>query len=558
MKGKTKYIIFIINFIILLIILSFLAYFLKNINSNETNLESSNITPATQQFLSLLRQAIDKTEHQKVIETSLRQEFENNIYTFDNPFIILDPYNESPLSALILFKTEHPSKISITIQGKDKYTEVNHAFSELSDQHILPIYGLYPDFNNKILLKQFSENNELIAENTINIRTEPLPSRLNNLIILTESYKENYESDLNYHFYRDKFAFDKNGDIRWFLSNEALACYDHLSNSNEKFILAPDCPSENKVILYEIDKLGKIYNLYYSQYGIHHDITRLPNGNLIVLGSQGETVEDFVYEIDTSTGLITNYLDFKKILQRTRFHMGNPDWLHANSIVYDENDNTIIISSNSQSTIAKVTWPEGKIKWILASPEHYMPQLQKYLLQPIGNSFEYSYNHHDINILPDYDNNPNTIDISVFDNGTNRNISNNNSNYSRLVHYRINENDMTVEQIWQYGKERGTELFSYNMSSFKILPLGNRLGTFMTSQQESIGSPKIIEVDSNSELVWDAEIFSKSETGSSWVYQVRRYPFYSENDTEHDISRTINNLIPEDVFNTYVPLINLK
>ena len=57
-------------------------------------------------------------------------------------------------------------------------------------------------------------------------------------------------------------------------------------------------------------------------------------------------------------------------------------------------------------------------------------------------------------------------------------------------------------------------------------------------------------INSNSELVWDAEIFSKSGTGSYWVYQVRRYPFYSENDTEHDIYSSANNLIPEDIFNT--------
>ena len=33
-------------------------------------------------------------------------------------------------------------------------------------------------------------------------------------------------------------------------------------------------------------------------------------------------------------------------------------------------------------------------------------------------------------------------------------------NYSRGVRYKINTDDMTIEQVWQYGKDRGAEFFS--------------------------------------------------------------------------------------------------
>lgn len=193
----------------------------------------------------------------------------------------------------------------------------------------------------------------------------------------------------------------------------------------------------------------------------------MPNGNLLVTGSHGQTIEDFIYEVDIKTGEIIHTLDLKTVLQRTRFD-SIQDWCHNNSIVYDESDGTIVISSNTQCTVAKLTWPEGQIKWLLSDPVEYMPRLQKYLLTPVGEGFEYSYNQHHATILPDYDHDPDTIDILLFDNGRTRFDQDRElqreiaaqeittpENYSRLVHYRINEKRMTVEQIWQYGKERG-------------------------------------------------------------------------------------------------------
>ena len=256
---------------------------------------------------------------------------------------------------------------------------------------------------------------------------------------------------------------------------------------------------------------------------------------------------DFIYEIDASSGKITNTMDLKYILQRTRLILGLPNWLHANSITYDKSDGTIILSSNNQSTVAKIKWPTGEIKWLLADPIAYDPRFEKYLLQPIGDNFEYSYNQHDVNILPDYDNNPDTIDISLFDNGIARVNIDKTNKYSRLVHYRINEKNMTVEQIWQYGKERRNELYSRNQSSFKMLPNENRLGLFCVTLTDdpNIVTERLVEVDKNSNLIWDAEIFSKSATGSVSGYQVYRLPFYSQNETEHNINIIAKNMLPE-------------
>lgn len=316
-------------------------------------------------------------------------------------------------------------------------------------------------------------------------------------------------------------------------------------------------------MLFDTDRMGKIYNLYYSPYGDHHDIASMPNGNLLVTGCHGQTVADLIYEVDIKTGEIIHTLDLKTVLQRTRF-ASIPDWCHNNSVAYDESDGTIILSSNEQCTVAKLTWPEGEIKWLLSDPVDYMPRLQPYLLTPVGNDFEYSYNQHHATILPDYDQDPDTIDILLFDNGRTRFDRDKElqraiaaqetvapENYSRLVHYRINEKQMTVEQIWQYGKERGEELHARWRGSAQLLENNNIIGFFDRQnaplENDVARSGNVVEVDPDGNLVWDAELFTKGERGNYDGYRAFRFPIYFSDDPEFDIYTEGWNAIPQAV-----------
>ena len=77
--------------------------------------------------------------------------------------------------------------------------------------------------------------------------------------------------------------------------------------------------------------------VFYSPYGVHHDVIVISNGNLLVTGSKGDTIEDFIYEIDVVSGRIITSLDLKSVLQRTRdsniSNYSTNDWFHLNSIV---------------------------------------------------------------------------------------------------------------------------------------------------------------------------------------------------------------------------------
>lgn len=518
-----------------------------------------NDSAALPQEENFIRRAINKLESQKSVDKTLQAELESGGYTFESPLTVLDPYGESPLTALILFDTAEPSRIEITIPG-DEDTGMVYTFGELSTRHTVPVYGLYPDAVNEVTLRQLSEAGETVAKNVVEIQTEPLPEWLDNYIILTEFCGGDYEDGLNYLYGPPLFAFDKTGIPRWFLSDTRQLPYGNYANGY--WLVLHGATLEGDTIVFEMDLLGKIYRVFYTPYGVHHDITTIPNGNLLTTGSHGDTIEDLIVEIDAKSGEVVNTLDLRTVLQRTRFG-STQDWCHNNSIVWDESDGTIIISSNRQCTVAKLTWPEGEIKWLLADPIEYLPRLRQYLLTPVGADFEYSFNHHHATILPDYDNDPDTIDILLFDNGRTRfdrdeelqrairaNEIIEPENYSRLVHYRVNEKNMTVEQIWQYGKERGEELYSNNRGSAQLLSNDNILGLFNIENDPVVAVAPFcitVEVDSKGTLVWDAELFTKGERGNFYGYRVFRYPIYFPDDQEHDLYTEGQNLIPREV-----------
>lgn len=141
------------------------------------------------------------------------------------------------------------------------------------------------------------------------------------------------------------------------------------------------------------------------------------------------------------------------------------NWLHANSVDYDPSDDSIIISSRHQSAVIKIG-RDKQVKWIISPVEGWSEQFADKLLQPVdakghpiectakglcsGSDFDFSYTPHTAYKVPEKGT------YTVFDNGDGRHLSQPMfamEKYSRAVEYKIDEQKMTIEQVWHYGKE---------------------------------------------------------------------------------------------------------
>mgnify|MGYP000087423231 FL=1 len=108
--------------------------------------------------------------------------------------------------------------------------------------------------------------------------------------------------------------------------------------------------------------------------------------------------------------------------------------------------------------MVNIDYETGELNWIIGDPEGWPEEMQKYFFKPVGNNFGWQYEQHACVITPDGD-------VMCFDNHHYGSKNKENylaakDNYSRGVRYKINTDDMTIEQVWQYGKDRGAEFFS--------------------------------------------------------------------------------------------------
>ncbi|WP_037940145.1 aryl-sulfate sulfotransferase [Sulfurospirillum arcachonense] len=158
------------------------------------------------------------------------------------------------------------------------------------------------------------------------------------------------------------------------------------------------------------------------------------------------------------------------------------NWAHVNSVDYDKSDDSIIISSRHQSANIKIG-RDKKVKWILGAHEGWGKEYQDKLLTPIdakGNKivcengkcpgyldedkggFDWTWTQHTAFVI-DSKSNKDVTYLSVFDNGDGRGLEQPaiaSMKYSRAVIYKIDQKKMTVQQVWEYGKQRGNEWYS--------------------------------------------------------------------------------------------------
>lgn len=450
--NKVGVVIFVL--VLFIVIVTSYIFITNNKNTNKNNVEL----------------VLSMVEEQKIKE----EEFKIEGYTIEEPNIIVNPYGNSPLTALILFETENEVSPKVTIKGKDELSTFTHKFKE-GTKHYLPIYGLYADYDNEINIEY--KENDTIVKKDFTIKTNKLPE---NMILPKDvkASKKNLTNDL--YFYTPSSigytaAYDVNGDVRWFLNNYALWRIKRLENghlliSTERLVNNPYYMTG----LYEMDLLGKIYTEFSLEGGYHHDYYEMENGNILVASddfyNESGTVEDYIVELDRKTGNIVKTFDLKDVLNMQDGKSENwsdYDWFHNNSVWYDKETNSITLSGRHQDAVINIDYESGKLNWIIGDKTNWSEEYHKYFFTPVGDNFEWQWSQHAAMITPEgY--------VFLLDNGNNKSKIKEeyvpaSKSYTRGVMYKIDAEKMTIEQVFEYGKERGSDFYSPYISDVDYL-----------------------------------------------------------------------------------------
>ena len=444
--NKKKIIVLILAILVIIVFVLFRIISLINTSKNEVSYVSSIV------------------EKQKDVE----EEFESEGYTFDSPNVILNPYGNSPLTALVIFETDDEEEISVTIKGKDELSTYTHTFDE-GKVHYIPIYGLYAGRENEVVISNGDK------ENTLKIKTDELPD---DFVLPTKVTKDESKLTNDLYFFSPSSkgymcAYDVNGDVRWYLDESAIWEVNRLKNghlllSTERLVNTPYYSTG----LYEMDMIGKVYKEYSLPGGYHHDYFEMEDGNILVASddfdNEDGTVEDYVVELDRETGNIVKTFDLKDILNMEdgkSENWTNYDWFHNNSVWYDKKTNSITLSGRHQDIVINIDYDSGKLNWILGDSTNFSEEYQKYFFKLTDGEWQWA--QHAAMILPDGN-------VFLFDNGNNKSKNKDeyvsaSESYSRGVIYEINTENMTAKEVWQYGKERGSDFYSPYISDVDYL-----------------------------------------------------------------------------------------
>lgn len=495
-----------------------------------------------------------RMNEQEKLEQALQGEYEAGSYSLESPFVKRNPYDVAPLTALAMFETDEPVKITVTVEGKDEYGDIERTFDEFKTEHSIPILGLYPDYDNTVTIEATNEAGETV-KSTLTVKTDPLPDDfLTNET--AEAHPEKMENGLTFIVpsTRYVYAVDHNADVRWYSTLWNSHVFKRLDNGNILYITKEEGQDEYNEVL-EMDMLGKIDHSYLIQLDdyedtnvVHHGIIELPSGNLLATVHDMESpyIEDEMIEIDRETGETVRDFNFRDLFPEDFYEdyggalSDDGDWFHQNAIWYVEEDDSILVSSRHQDLIMKLSYPDGKVDWILADHEKWPDSYEKYLLEPKGDDFKFPAGPHAPMTMPDFDNNEATNDYLLFDNNIviTRGDDPLSEQFSRGVQYRINSEEMTVEEVWSFGEERGGNFYSSIVGDADYLEdTGNRMLTSGYIEADNGMNSRVVEVSGEqpADVAYELVISGFEKESHRQAYRAERLPLYPEQEWNVEI-----------------------
>ena len=484
---------------------------------------------------------------------------------------VFNPAGNAPLAGTLEVDTDVASRIAVTLD--DGTAARTRFFGTYGTNHVLPLYGFKPGRTNWITVTAYDRNRTAVSAGApLEFVTAPLPALFPAINVLT-SLPSAMEPGYSLFIWETQNSggalayatiIDAAGEVVWYAP---AAGYDirQLANGNLFSVLTSTFT--------ETDLLGRtVRTLHPPALPLDpHDGVPTDHGTVLYLANALRTVSDLPtdpYNLAGSRG--TSDIVYQKVVEMsqdsesqvnawspvdfldprrityllTSLSEGLPtvgwDTEHANAVIEDPSDDSIIVSMRNQNAVFKFARSTGELKWILGPHENWGPQWQPYLLQPVGSPFQWQYGQHapvltSRGTLMLYDNgnlrasppNPGTIDSS---------------NYSRAVEYRINEQTMEVSQEWEYGGPNlGEWLYTGFMGSAEPQPrTGNVLIDFsavsyIDGAYSIRGSPaalmarfKEVTHDPVPQVVFDVGLTLYSKAAADYlnctVYRVHRIP----------------------------------
>ena len=511
-----------------------------------------------------------------------------------DPSISPSPNPAVPLVAFLECRTDEPSRVVLIVSDGNGEREIS-PHEDFATDHRLPILGLAADTTHSIRVRAVdSEGNWVEAQDRLEYTTPALPDDFPPISVRV-SQPDRMEPGVTLFEVRRMgqpelylfLAVNSRGQVVWYYRPDDAIRYLHILPNRNLLHLS------NYHKATEVRLTGEIVRQWHAAghpnngnpldvpeesipvqtETFHHEIFPTPSGNYMTLSTELRTVDDFpkdpgdpeserekanivgdvVVEFQPD-GTVVRQWSLLDLMDPDRYgyssagaywrtrgygHIrgGTKDWGHANSLFYDQSDDSIIVSVRHQDATVKFSRETGELIWILGTQAGWAEPWQPFLLRSVGD-LEWPVHQHSARMTDDGS-------LLLFDNGNYRSWppeakTPTREAYSRAVEFKIDEGAGTVKQVWAYGGPGPDAFFSSLVSEADLLPLtGNVLvtdggrtrnerGEFADVSQASRCSARILEVTHSEtpEIVFELLIEDLSaEDPLRWsVYRSQRLP----------------------------------
>jgi len=494
------------------------------------------------------------------------------------PILTMDPNGVTPLAGVVQLTTDIPTRVTATISDgtSSRVTE----FARYQTDHYLPILGLKPNSSYAIVLKITDATgvSQLVAP-ILQAVTGPLPADFPDISVLV-SDPSKMEPGFTL---MDKFSrgssttpdgtlstysiiVDNSGNVVWYALFGGSSM-QQLPNGNLLYRSSSD--------VIESDLLGNlVHKITLAATELHHDLFPTKNGTFLSLSHETAVIDNFPtsYTDPNAPTITANVMDdpvveflfdgtlihkwsMTSLLDPTRIGYDSLnskplgfDWAHANAVLYDSRDDSIIVSLRHQDAVVKFSRSTGQLKWILGNHDNWPAEFQPYLLTPVGSMpLEWQYHEHAPMLTP-------RGTLLMYDNGNYRASpfdgkpkTPDNENYGRAVEFAIDENKMEVQQVWEYGANIDQRFYSYFMGdadwmkktgNVLITVSGNTYLGGTSSEALGMGAShvRIIETDHKTPAtkVFEMALFNPTPGAKLNLYRSERLPDLYAEDSDSD------------------------
>ncbi len=462
------------------------------------------------------------------------------------------PHPDNALMATVEIETDVPARVYLDIANAATGIQTVPSPTGLATEHTVPVLGLRAESRYEFIVEAVDEDGGRTVDTSLSLISGalpldfpaievsvPAPEQVASGITVFSIGRIEPDSNRPSRDWGIMVGLDADGEVVWYQDTLGFGDLRRLDNGNFLYM-----EGSGKVV--EMDPTGVIAGEFLpADVGIdsmHHDIIRLPSGNYLTLSTELRTVAgytdaegnevsypvvgDVIVEF-SPTGEIVQEVSMFDLIDPLRiiepeFHLnfydgiygieGTKDWTHGNAVVMHPDGDAYVIALRHQDWLLKIDRETGALLWSLGPEGDFAF---------VGDG-GFAYHLHAPEFQADGA-------LLVYDNGNGRPLEEGDRPHSRAVQFRLDEENFTVSQEWDY--RIAEPYFTPNVGDADRLENGNVLvtqGSLSDDAEQQLAGPgtfaRITEVtgDSDASPVMDIVIDDAASAEADYGYMVYR------------------------------------